>query len=127
VNFDLDTHLTSTALTADYVLIVPTRNGFRMDFEGTITETSSNSRLEARGAHGTVVVTGEHAGTSGTFEVTVNGDLFATIEYTQGQEPVITGADGQPLTEQELEALGNVFEVFIEGFDFVEDLVDPLT
>jgi hypothetical protein len=127
VNFDLDTHLTSTALTADYVLTVPTRNGFRLDFEGTITETSSDSRLEARGAHGTVVVTGEHSGTSGTFEVTVNGEPFATIDYTQGQDPVITGADGQPLTEEELEALRNVFQVFIEGFDFVEDLIDPLT
>jgi hypothetical protein len=127
VNFDLDTQLTSTALTADYVLTVPTRNGFRMDFEGTVTETGSNSRLEARGAHGTVVVTGEHSGNSGTFEVTVNGELFATIAYTQGQEPVITGAEGQPLTEEELEALRNVFQVFIEGFDFVEDLIDPLT
>jgi hypothetical protein len=127
VNFDLDTHLTSSALTADYILIVPTRNGFRLDFEGTITETSSNSSLQARGAHGTVTITGNHSGTSGTFEVEVNGDLFATIDYTQGQEPVITGADGQPLTEQELEALRNVFEVFIEGFDFVEDLLDPLT
>ncbi len=126
VNFDLDTHVSNTAVTLDYTLIVPTRGGFRIDFEGEITQTGSTSHLEARGPHGTVTITGEHSGTSGTFNVEVNGELFATITYTQGQQPVIAGADGQPLTQEELEALGTVFEVFIQGFDFTEDLLDPL-
>ncbi|HWB40381.1 MAG TPA: hypothetical protein VG500_03930 [Gemmatimonadales bacterium] len=128
VNFDLDTHLDleATTITADYSLVVPTRGGFRLDFEGEMTSGSSQSTLEARGPHGTVTITGNHAATSGTFEVEVNGEPFATIEYTTGQAPVITGADGNALTEQELEALAAVFAVFIEGFDFVEDLVDPL-
>jgi hypothetical protein len=126
VDFDLDTHVNAAALSVDYSLIVPTRSGFRIDFEGEMTSASSTSSLEARGPHGTVVIAGNHEGDSGTFEVTVNGELFATVNYTTGQEPEIVGADGQALTEQELHALGLVFAVFIQGFDFVEDLLDPL-
>jgi hypothetical protein len=126
VNFDLDTHLTETSLTADYTITVPTRNGFRIDFEGEITESQVTARLEARGAHGTVTITGTETGNSGTFEVRVNGELFATIAYTQGGEAIITGADGQPLSQEELEALEDVFSVFIQGFDFAGDLLDPL-
>ena len=130
VDFDLDTQITAEplTLTVDYALIVPTRGGFRLDFEGeVIVETStSSSTLQARGPHGTVTITGDHSANSGTFEVEVNGEPFATIAYTTGQEPVITGADGQALTQQELEALAEVFAVFIQGFDFVEDLLDPL-
>jgi hypothetical protein len=127
VDFDLDTHLSSASVTADYLLTVPTRGGFRIDFETEITETAVTSTLEARGPHGTVTMTGNHSGTAGTFEIEVNGDLFATIAYSQGEQPVITGADGQPLSQAELEALQDVFALFMQGFDFFEDLFDPLT
>jgi hypothetical protein len=40
--------------------------------------------------------------------------------------PVITGADGNPLTQQELEVLGDLINLFVSGFDFFEDLLDPL-
>ena len=56
----------------------------------------------------------------------MNGELFATITTSEGADPVITGADGQPLTEAELQALEELFHVFIEGFDFFEDLLDPI-
>lgn len=126
VNFDLDTHVNLTTLSVDYSLIVPTRSGFRIDFEGEMTSTSSTSSLEARGPHGTVAISGTHQGESGTFDVSVNGEPFATVNYTTGLPPDIVGADGQALTEQELHALGLVFAVFAQGFDFVEDLLDPL-
>ena len=126
VNFDLDNHLTSTSVGVDYNLTVPTRGGFRIDFEGAATEGTVTSTLEARGPHGTVTISGTQTSTSGTFEVQVNGELFATITTSESQPPVITGADGEPLSEAELEALAAVYAVFLEGFDFFEDLLDPL-
>ncbi len=126
VNFDLDTHLSSTTVGVDYNLTVPTRGGFRIDFEGEGTEDNVTSTVEARGPHGTVTVTGNHSGTSGTFEVEVNGELFATITTSGSEPPVITGADGESLSEAEMEALQAVYAVFLEGFDFFEDLIDPI-
>jgi hypothetical protein len=126
VNFDLDNHLTSTSVGVDYNLTVPTRGGFRIDFEGAATEGTVTSTLEARGPHGTVTISGTQTSTSGTFEVQVNGELFATITTSESEPPVITGADGEPLSEAELEALQAVYAVFLEGFDFFEDLLDPL-
>jgi hypothetical protein len=131
VNFDLDTRVEledeEMSLTADYSLVVPTRGGFRIDFEGVRSSGTTTSTLQARGPHGTVTITGSHSGDSGTFEVEVNGEAFATITYTTGEAPEIVGADGEPLTEQETEALAMAFAIFIQGFDIVEDLLDPLT
>jgi hypothetical protein len=129
VNFDLDMHLdvTSEVLTFDYVLTVPTRGNFRIDFEQEITETAVTSSVELRGEHGTVTMAGSHNESgSGSYEVEVNGDPFATITVTVGSQPVITGADGEALTQEELDALHDVFLVFLGGFDFFEDLLDPL-
>jgi hypothetical protein len=128
VNFDLDTHidLSSTSVTLDYTLTVPTRGGFRIDFEGESTNGSVTSTLEARGPHGTVTISGTQTSTTATFEVEVNGDLFATITTTGSGEPVITGADGQPLTQAELDALRDIFAVFLQGFYFFGDLFGPI-
>jgi hypothetical protein len=126
VNFDLDNHLTSTSVGVDYNLTVPTRGGFRIDFEGAATEGTVTSTLEARGPHGTVTISGTQTSTSGTFEVQVNGELFATITTSESEPPVLTGADGEPLSEAELEALQAVYAVFLQGFEFFEDLLDPL-
>jgi hypothetical protein len=126
VNFDLDTHLTSEAIVVDYTLTVPTRGGFRIDFEAEATDENGTSRLEARGPHGTVTIVGDHTQGAGTFEVEVNGEPFATITTSTGA-PVIVNADGQPLSEEEEQALAAIFGVFVEGFDFLEDLLDPLS
>jgi len=136
VNFDLDTRLTSTSsgidLGLDYVLTVPTRGGFRIELESTITGAFSGSPsttldLTARGPHGTVNIRGTATNEGGSFEVRVNGDLFATIEVTTGADPVFTGADGQPLADAELEALRDVFHLFEGGLDFFEGMLDPLS
>ena len=126
VNFDLDNHLSSESLTLDYTLTVPTRDGFRIDFEGEATDATVTTTLEARGPHGTVTISGTQSTASGSYEVEVNGELFATITTSGTGPAVIVGADGEPLTEAELEALGAVFAVFLEGFDFFEDLIDPI-
>ena len=126
VNFDLDTRITETAITLDYTLIVPTRGNFRMDFEETVGETSLTSSLLLRGPHGTVTIEGSQTETAGSYQVEVNGEAFATITFADGSDPVIAGADGEALTEEEMEALQHVFMVFLGGFDFFEDLLDPL-
>jgi hypothetical protein len=129
VNFDLDMHLDSqNIITFDYTLSVPTRGNFRMDLEEEWNlETSAvASSLELRGPHGTVTIVGNWADSAGTYNVEVNGDPFATITVTSGAEPVITGADGEPLTAEELQALQEIYLVFLGGFDFLEDLLDPI-
>ena len=129
VNFDLDTHLnlSETSVAVDYTLTVPTRGGFRIDFEGDYTEGGSvTSTLEARGPHGSVSISGTQTTTTATFDVEVNGDLFATITTSETGPPVITGADGEPLTEAELQALEEVFAIFLQGFLFFGDLMIPV-
>jgi hypothetical protein len=129
VNFDLDTHLnlTESSVGVDYTLTVPTRGGFRIDFEGEYTEGGvTTSTLEARGPHGAVTISGTQTTTSATFDVEVNGELFATITTSGSEPPVITGADGEPLTEAELQALEEVFAIFLQGFLFFGDLMIPV-
>jgi hypothetical protein len=126
VNFDLDTQLTESALAFDYSLIVPTRGNFRMDFEEVVTDATMTSTLELRGPHGTVTIEGSRTQTTGSYDVEVNGEAFATISVEQGSAPVITGADGEALTEEELATLQDVFVMFLGGFDFFEDLLDPI-
>jgi hypothetical protein len=126
VNFDLDTHLSESSIRLDYTISVPTRGNFRMDFEEELTSSTVTSALELRGPHGTVTIEGSRTQTAGSYEVEVNGDPFATIEVSQGSEAVITAADGEPLSEDELETLEAVFVVFLGGFDFFEDLLDPV-
>jgi hypothetical protein len=126
VNFDLDNRLSSSSVEVDYTLAVPTRGNFRIEFEGEAAGSTVTSTLEARGPHGTVTISGTQSSTSASFEVHVNGDLFATIDVSEGSQPVISGADGEPLSQAEMEALQAVFAVFLGGFDFFEDLLDPL-
>ena len=136
VNFDLETTITGSdaaglGLAIDYLLVVPTRGGFRLEIEaattGLGTETTVTTlNLEARGDHGTVDIQGSETNGVGSFEVDVNGDLFATITVTGGAGPVIQGADGQPLSEADQGVLLAIWAMFADGFDFFEDLIDPV-
>ena len=135
VNFDLENTLTGSeeaglGLTIDYLMVVPTRGGFRVDIEGSttgyLTETTTTTiALQARGGHGTVRVEGSATNGAGSFDVEVNGDLFATITVTGDAFPTVVGADGQPLSDEEANALQAVWLLFAGAGDFFEDLVDP--
>jgi hypothetical protein len=139
VNFDLDTGVTFTQTTTqttldlalDYVLTVPTRGGFRIDLEADVSgalETDTGTYtldLTARGPHGTVNIAGNATAGGGTFQVRVNGDLFATIDISAGDTAVITGKDGGALTAAEEAALEDVFHMFGAGLDFFLQLLDP--
>ena len=135
-NFDLDNRVTgslsSLDVVVDYLLTIPTRGNFRIEMEAGTEDIFSQSPtttlgLEARGEHGTVGINGSMAGEAGSFNVQVNGNLFATITLNGNAEPVVTGAGGQPLTEEELATVRAVFAIFIEGGDIFEDLTDPLS
>jgi hypothetical protein len=127
VNFDLDTHWTDTSIGVDYTLTVPTRGGFRIDFEAESTEAGNvTSTLEARGPHGAIAISGTQTTTSATFDVEVNGEPFATITTSGSEPPVVTGADGEPLTEAELQALEEVLAIFVQGSTFFGDLMIPI-
>jgi hypothetical protein len=133
-NFDLDHHLSgndqSFTIVIDYQLEVPTR-GFRIEMDGSIqvgeTQTVTTLDLQARGDHGTVRIEGGETNGTGSYQVLVNGDLFATITVTSAGEPVITGAAGAPLTDEERATVRGVFGIFLEGGDFFEDLADPIS
>jgi hypothetical protein len=114
VNFDFDLHGTENSATLEYTISVPTRGNFRIDYEAS--SSTETVRLELRGPHGTVTVVGSTA--DEIYDVEVNGEAFATIDGSQGGEPVITGADGEPLTEEELQVLREVYLVFVSGFLF---------
>jgi hypothetical protein len=110
VNFDLDVHLGENVFTIDYTLTVPTRGNFRLDLELDVNPTDSTvtSSLELRGPHGTVTIAGSETSSGGSYQVEVNGDPFATITMSSSGT-VVTGADGEPLTEEELEALQQMY------------------
>jgi hypothetical protein len=137
VNFDLDTGLSFSQsastmdLTLDYTLTVPTRGGFRIDLEADLsgsmeTETSTYTLdLTARGPHGTVNIAGSANQGGGTFQVRINGDLFATIDVSAGDTPAITGQDGDALTADEEAALQDVFHMFGAGLGLFLQLLGP--
>jgi hypothetical protein len=116
VNFDLDLHFTQQAVTLEYTISVPTRGNFRIDYELQETSSGATLSLELRGPHGTVTVVGSPD--TEIYEVEVNGEEFATIDGSAGGDPVITGADGEALTTEELQALRDVYLVFLAGIFF---------
>ena len=72
-------------------------------------------------------IQGSATDATGSFTVRVNGDLFATITTDGDGTSTITGAEGNALTEEEMQALRAVFDMFANGFDFFEDLTDPIS
>jgi hypothetical protein len=58
-------------------------------------------------------------------EVFVNDQLFATIKGTSPDIQIL-GADGQPLSEEELHALRELFRLPARVFSFFQDLLHPV-
>ncbi|MGH7535479.1 MAG: hypothetical protein ACREMG_07825, partial [Gemmatimonadales bacterium] len=107
--FNLENVITNGAsglvITLDYDIDVPSRDlelDYTATLSGFLTETFAvDVNFIMKGSNGWVVLEGSYGNTGGTFTVTVNGDLFATITLAAGGELTVTGADGQPLSEVE--------------------------
>jgi hypothetical protein len=133
-NFNLENEirLTSGGLGAnlDYDLDVPARDveiDFQVDLEGTDTGASIDLNLRMNGPNGTVTVEGSATDGGGTFTVEANGSTFATMTIAADDgEPVITGADGVALTDAEVAALTDVFEMYADAFEVFGELMDPV-
>jgi hypothetical protein len=127
--FNLRATLTADAgLTLSYSLDVPQRDlslDLTMSVDGTEISTI-NVTLDMRGQNGWVRLTGQFTADGGTLNIAINGTPFATITSTAGAEPVITGADGQPLAQDELDALQRVFEFAGSAFLAFDQLVAPV-
>lgn len=126
VNFDLRTGFTYTeaseALHLDYELEFPTLDvtlSYLIDLAFTATSDTQEYEASLRGPHGYLDFSGvESSSAEGeltdlTFEV--NGEEFATVSCVDDAACVISGADGQPLTEDELEALESFYGLWQTG------------
>ena len=82
--------------------------------------------LAMSGPNGTVSMSGDFTGAGGTITVRVNGDLFATVVSNGSGEPVITGADGQPLTAEDEAAFQNIFSLTGDAFITFDVMLLPI-
>ena len=120
----------STGLTLVYTLDVPQRD---VSIDLTMTMTGLDAQtftmdidLGMSGPNGSVSMSGQLTDTGGTLDVRVNGDLFATITSSGAGDPVITGADGQPLTDEDATALQNILEITDSAFTSFDEMVVPV-
>jgi len=140
-DFRLDNRIVMTSLssgqaTLDYAIEVPSRDlDFGFDLTVSLDAEAESAALvlglELSGPNGHVNLSGDYAtlGGSGSLDVDVNGEDFATIQVTTTPTTTtieILGAGGNALTEQERQALENIFEAFEEAFDVVDDLLRPV-
>jgi hypothetical protein len=128
--FNLRSVLASNGLTLTESIDVPQRDlsiDLTMTANGTTPETSSiGVTLDMRGQNGWARLTGTFTATGGTINVAINGTSFATITSTAGAEPSIVGADGQPLSPEEFEALQRLFEFTGGAFLAFDQLLAPV-
>ena len=129
--FNLRSTLTyDGGLTLTYSIDVPQRDlsiDLTASASGTTPDASTiNLTLDMRGQNGWVRLTGQFTASGGTLNVSINGTAFAIITMTSGAEPVITGAQGQPLSPEELDTLQRVFEFAGGSFLAFDQLVAPV-
>ena len=129
-NINLRSTITMTAgLTLTYSLTMPGRevsiNLTVSVSDVSVPDSPININLSMQGPNGTVSMTGQFAETSGTLNVRINGDAFATITTT-GTTTTITRNDGTPLSDEELAALGGVFELQAGAFTAFDQMLTPV-
>jgi len=120
----------SAGFTLLYTLDVPQRDvaiDLTMSTSGLDPETSViEIDLSMSGPNGTVSMSGQFSETGGTLAVRVNGKVFATMTASGAGEPVITGANGQPLSDEDAVALRNIFEITGAAFIAFDEMVLPV-
>ena len=130
-NINLRATLTANAgLTLTYGLDVPTRD-FSIDLSLTSSLADPQSStigisLDVRGGNGWIQMSGQFDQTGGTLNVSVSGHHFATIAQTGIGAPVITGADGLPLADEDIAALEGIFEMTNGAFTSFDQLFLPV-
>jgi hypothetical protein len=120
----------AAGLTLTYSLDVPQRDvsiDLTMSTTGLDPATSTISiDLGMSGPNGAVSMSGQFTGDGGTITARVNGDLFATITSGAGGEPIVTGADGQPLAAEDEVALQNIFALTGDAFVNFDLMLMPI-
>jgi hypothetical protein len=130
-NLNLRTTVSSSgSLTLVYSLGIPQRDvsiNLSLTASGTTPETATiGLNLSMSGPNGAVSIIGSFTATGGTLTVRTGGTTFATITLTDVAEPVITGADGLPLTADDTVALQRLFELTAEAFISFDQMLVPV-
>jgi hypothetical protein len=132
-NFTLKNTISENAgglvLSLDYDLNVPSR-GLTLNWTATFaniseTEVVVTLDLGISGPNGQVRLVGTYGASGGSFSVKVNGDLFATVTLTGGEQTV-TGAGGEPLTPDEEATLHDIMNYYELSLVAFSELVLPL-
>jgi len=129
-NFELAITLTQTTssetLAYSYQVNVPSRH---LTLTWALNMTSVNQSdftatldFVANGPNGNVRLTGSYGVSPQTLTIRVNGAEFATVDLT-GPEPVITGADGQPLSSDDEASM----QAIVEFYENSGGMLDGLT
>ena len=130
-NLNLQTSVTTSGtLTLSYSLQVPQRDvsiNLSLSASGLDPETGTIAlNLSMSGPNGTVSMSGQFTATGGTLTVRTGGTEFATITMSGQAEPVITGADGLPLTDEDALALQGIFGLTSDAFIAFDGMLAPV-
>ncbi len=131
-NFNLRATLNSAGtLTLVYGLDVPQRD-VSIDLNLTASDLGAEGGtvdliVSMSGPNGTVTMSGQFTSTGAALTVRTGGRVFATITATGGAEPVITGADGLPITDEDAAALQSIFELTSGAFTSFDQMTAPVT
>jgi hypothetical protein len=130
-NINLRSTVTSAAgLTLLYAVSVPERDvaiSLTLTASGLDQETATiDISLTMSGPNGGITMVGQFTQTGGTLTVRINGETFATITSTGGGAPVITGSGGEPLTDEDIAALQDIFELTDQAFISFEVMLLPV-
>ena len=84
-------------------------------------EVATTIDLVINGPNGTVHLTGSYSVGERTLTVQVNGAVFATVNL-DGPDPVITGADGQPLSADDEASLQAIVAFYLNSGGMLDGL-----
>ena len=130
-NFNLRSTVDESAgLTLLYTLDVPQRD-VSIDLTMSMTgleeqDATIDIELGMNGPNGSISMSGTFGETGGTLTVRVNGNAYATITATGASEPTITGADGQPLADEDVAAMQDIFAITGDAFTSFDEMVAPV-
>lgn len=132
-NFELNNTVSdnngSPVIAFDYHISVPSRH-LTLNWTATQanisqTEVAVTVNFTISGPNGDVQLVGSYGVSGGTLTIKVNGAVFATVNLN-GADPVITGADGQPLTPDEETTFQTVLGFYLDSAYVFAGLLAPV-